>query len=65
MKPFLILLVVLGALATGVVLVRGILIMASGKDPSGRRSNQMMWYRVLFQGVTIALVVIFAALMAK
>jgi hypothetical protein len=65
MKPFLILLIVLGALATGVVLVRGILIMANGKDDSGRRSNQMMWYRVLFQGITVALVFIFAAIMAK
>jgi hypothetical protein len=65
MKPFLILLVVLGALATGAVLVRGIFIMASGKDDSGKRSNQMMWYRVLFQGITVALIVIFAALMAK
>jgi hypothetical protein len=65
MKPFLILLVVLGALATGAVLVRGIFIMASGKDDSGKRSNKMMWYRVLFQGITVALIVIFAALMAK
>jgi Hypoxia induced protein conserved region len=65
MKPFLILLVVLGALATGAVLVRGIFIMASGKDDSGKRSNQMMWYRVLFQGITVALIFIFAALMAK
>jgi hypothetical protein len=65
MKPVLIFLVVFGALATAVVLVRGILIMASGKDPSGKKSNQMMWYRVLFQGITVALVFIFAALMAK
>jgi hypothetical protein len=39
--------------------------MASGKDDSGKRSNKMMWYRVLFQGITVALIVIFAALMAK
>lgn len=65
MKPFLILLVVLGALATGAALVRGIFIMASGKDDGGKRSNQMMWYRVLFQGITVALVFIFAALMSK
>ncbi len=65
MKPIIIFLIVFGALATGAVLVRGILIMASGKDDSGRKSNQMMWYRVLFQGITLALVCVFAALMAK
>ncbi len=65
MKAVIIFLIVFGALATGVVLVRGVLIMANGKDTSGRRSNQMMWYRVLFQGITVALVFIFAALMAK
>jgi mannose/cellobiose epimerase-like protein (N-acyl-D-glucosamine 2-epimerase family) len=65
MKPFIILLVVLGALATGAALVRGIFIMASGRDDSGRRSNQMMWYRVLFQGATVLLLCLFAGLMSK
>jgi hypothetical protein len=44
------------ALVTAGALARGIYIMASGKDVSGRKSNQMMWYRVLFQGVAIALI---------
>jgi hypothetical protein len=65
MKPLLILLIVLGAIATAAVLIRGILVMASGKDSTGRQSNKMMWYRVLFQGITVALVFIFAAMMAK
>ncbi len=44
------------AFVTAGALARGIYIMASGKDVSGRKSNQMMWYRVLFQGIAIALI---------
>lgn len=65
MKAFLILFIVLTALATVAVLGRGIYIMASGKDVGGKRSNQMMWYRVLFQGLTIALVVLLASVAAR
>jgi Hypoxia induced protein conserved region len=65
MKAFVILLIVLGALATAAVLIRGIFVMASGRDDSGRLSNKMMWYRVLFQAITVALVFILATFMAK
>lgn len=59
MNGILIFFIVMGALATAFVLVRGILTMASGKDLTGRRSNQLMWYRVLFQGATVAVVILF------
>lgn len=62
MNGILIFFIVMGALATAVVLARGIFTMASGKDMSGRRSNQLMWYRVLFQGLTVAVVILFLLL---
>ena len=63
MNTFIIIVIVLGAIATATVLVRGIIIMASGKDISGRKSNQMMWYRVMFQGLTVAAIVILMLMM--
>lgn len=61
MNGLIALLVVMGMLATGFVLVRGMVIMARGNDVTGERQNKMMWYRVLFQAVTIALVVLLLA----
>jgi len=58
MNGILITLIVLAALATGYVLVRGIVTMASGKDISGAQSNKFMSMRVTFQLLTIVLVVI-------
>ena len=58
MDNFVIILIVLAAIATAVVLVRGIIAMASGKDVTGQQSNKMMSYRVAFQLLTIILVVI-------
>ncbi len=49
--------VILGALATAFVLVRGIIIMASGKDITGKKSNKMMTYRVGLQLVTVLFVI--------
>jgi hypothetical protein len=63
MNGLIALLVVMGMLATAFVLVRGMVIMARGNDVSGVRQNKMMWYRVLFQAVTIALVVLLLAVM--
>ena len=65
MKALLIFLIVFGGLATAVVLVRGVLIMASGKDVTGHQQNKMMWYRVLFQGITVALLFILALVMGR
>lgn len=64
MNALIIAVIVLGALLTLGALARGIYIMASGRDITGRQSNQMMWYRVLFQGGTI-LAIIILMLMAR
>jgi len=58
MTGFVIVLIVLGALATAAVLVRGIIVMARGKDITGQQSNRLMSYRVLLQGLTVILVII-------
>jgi Hypoxia induced protein conserved region len=65
MSKVVIILIVLMALITAGALARGIYIMASGKDVSGRKSNQMMWYRVLFQGVAILLIFVLGLLVSK
>ena len=49
MKIVLIILIVLGALATLFVLVKGVIGMAQGKDMTGQRSQELMRKRVLFQ----------------
>jgi len=61
MDTFIIVLIVLAAIATATVLVRGIVTMARGKDITGQQSNKMMSYRVAFQLLTIILVVILIA----
>ena len=55
--PLLILLV-LAMAATLYVLVRGVILMASGKDVTGQQSQQWMRRRVLFQAVAIVLVIL-------
>lgn len=50
--------VILGALATAAVLVRGIIVMARGKDITGHQSNRLMSYRVLLQLLTVIFVII-------
>jgi hypothetical protein len=52
--------IVIAALATLAVLVRGIVQMVRGNDP--RRSNRLMQMRVLLQGLALVLVVLFMAL---
>ena len=49
---------VFAAVATLTVLARGIIIMARGKDVSGKKSNLMMSYRVGFQALAILFIVI-------
>lgn len=58
MQTALIVFIVLAALATAYVLVRGIINMASGKDLSGAKSNKLMSLRVAFQLLAIVFVVI-------
>ncbi len=62
MNTLLIILIVLAALATLFVLVRGVLNMAQGKDISGQRSQQLMRKRVMFLALTILLVVLLLVL---
>lgn len=63
MDTFIIILIVLAAIAAATVLVRGIVTMARGKDITGQQSNKMMSYRVAFQLLTIILVVILVFVM--
>ena len=58
MNGFIIALIILFALATAYVLVRGIITMAQGKDITGQQSNKYMSMRVGFQALTILLVIL-------
>ena len=58
MTPILIILLVLAMGATAYVLVRGVMAMASGKDVSGEQQQNYMRKRVLFQAVSIVIVVL-------
>ena len=62
MNTLLIILIVLAALATLFVLARGVINMAQGKDITGQRSQQLMRKRVMFQALTILLVVLLLVL---
>ena len=58
MRITLLILLVLAMGATAYVLVRGVMLMASGKDLTGEQSQQWMRRRVLFQAIAIVLVVL-------
>ena len=58
MRWILIILLVLAALATLFVLIRGVVTMAGGKDVTGQRSQELMRKRVLFQAIAIFLAVL-------
>lgn len=59
MKPVLLVLILLMAAATLYILIKGVVGMAQGKDLTGQRSQQLMRKRVLFQAITIILVILF------
>ncbi|MGB3723226.1 MAG: HIG1 domain-containing protein [Pacificimonas sp.] len=63
MNTFIIILIVILALGTAAALIRGIMIMASGKDIDGRKSNKLMFTRVYLQAGAV-LVIVIGALMA-
>jgi len=65
MKTVLIILIVIGALATLYVLIRGVIGMAQQKDLTGQRSQELMQKRVLFQGITILLAIALLAVMSS
>jgi hypothetical protein len=56
-KAILIILIVLAALATLFVLIKGVVTMAGGKDITGQRSQALMQKRILFQGIAILLAI--------
>lgn len=63
MNGFMLGVIVLGALLTVGALVRGLVLLASGKDVTGEKQNKMMWYRILFQGLTVLAVIIVLLMM--
>lgn len=65
MRVVLIILVVLGALATLFVLIKGVVGMAQGKDITGRRSQELMQKRVMFQAITVLLAIALLAVMSN
>ena len=58
MRIVLLILLLLAMAAVVYVLVRGVMAMASGKDVSGERSQMWMRRRVLFQAVSIVIVIL-------
>lgn len=62
MQPILFVLILIMAGATLYILVKGVIGMAQGKDLTGQRSQQLMRKRVLFQAITIVLVILFLLL---
>lgn len=59
MQPILFVLIFVMAAATLYILIKGVVGMAQGKDLTGQRSQQLMRKRVLFQAITIVLVILF------
>ena len=59
MHSLLFVLILIMAAATLYILVKGVIGMAQGKDLTGQRSQQLMRKRVLFQAITIILVILF------
>jgi hypothetical protein len=57
MKWILIPLIVLAALATLFVLIKGVVGMAQGTDITGQRSQALMQKRIMFQAIAILLAV--------
>lgn len=58
MRIVLLVLLLFAMAAVAYVLVRGVMLMASGKDVTGEQSQQWMRRRVLFQAIAIVLVVL-------
>ena len=59
MQTFLFVLIILAALATLYVLVKGVIGMAQGKDITGMRSQGLMRQRVMLQAVAIIFIILF------
>jgi len=61
----LIILLVLAMAATGYVLVRGVMAMASGRDVTGEQQQSWMRKRVLYQGLAIMIVALILLVAGK
>jgi hypothetical protein len=59
MPTFLLILVVIAALATLYILIKGVIGMAQGRDITGERSQALMRKRVMFQAIAIVFVILF------
>ena len=64
MDVFLLILIFVAAGATLFILAKGVIGMAQGKDITGRRSQELMRKRVMFQAITILLAVLLLLMMA-
>lgn len=62
MRILLLVLLLLAMAGVVYVLVRGVIAMASGKDPTGEQSQMWMRRRVLFQAAAIVIVVLILAI---
>jgi FlaG/FlaF family flagellin (archaellin) len=62
MKAPVFILIAIFMAATVYVLVRGVIAMASGKDPTGEAQQGWMRKRVLFQGIAIVLLILLLVL---
>jgi len=65
MTPILMILLLFAMAAVVYVLVRGVMLMASGKDLTGEQSQQWMRRRVLFQAVAIVIVILILMVAGK
>ena len=63
MNTFVFILILIFAGATLFVLAKGVIGMAQGRDLTGQRSQELMRKRVLFQAITIVLVILVLLLM--
>ena len=63
METLLAILLVLAAGATLFILAKGVIGMAQQKDITGRRSQELMRKRVLFQGIAVLIAVLLLLLM--
>lgn len=58
MSTILVILLLIAMGATAYVLVRGVIAMASGRDPTGEQQQGWMRRRVLYQAIAIVIVVL-------
>ena len=65
MNTFLAIALIVAMGATLYVLVRGVIAMANGKDPTGEVQQSYMQKRVLYQGIAIVIIVIILTLAGR